>query len=335
MLDRNVLRSAVGAAGVATAVILAAGGGSASAEGSRAELDVRLSSSAPSSSTGLSFHVVYKNPNDPAAKPPALTSALFQLPAGLAIDGGAVTSCKASDDEFRARGRDACPKDSVVGTGTLTAITGTGPPADPFVGDITAFNGGDQLIEVVFVKDTNAVAGLDRLTIEGSSLRAHPPMTPGGPPDGRTAIREIRLNLPARLSKDGRRRLVTSPPDCPAAGLWTSRGIFGFNDGGAADVTSTTPCRQAAPKGSARTRVHVRPRRAVRGWAVPLRVRVSSPAAACARGAAVRVGSRRGRTDRRGQLRMRVRFGRSGRRQVLVKKRGCQTARGWVRVVRR
>ena len=293
----------------------------------RAELDVRLGARAPGTATGVSFRVFYKHPDDAEAKPPPLTAALFELPRGTTIDGSATPRCEASDAELRAGGRDACPEESQVGTGSLTAITGFGPPVDPVSGDVTVFNGGDQLIELVTAPGTDAVLGFDRLTIEGGALRAHPPNTPGGPPEGRTAIREIRVDIPARG------RLFVTPPSCPSGGTWASRGSFGFADGGSSTVVSTTPC-EPRRSGATSARLRVRPRRAVRGKRVRFRVRAVARPPSCARGATVRFGGRRVQTGQGGRAVARVRFRRAGRRVVRLKKRGCPTARARVRVMR-
>jgi hypothetical protein len=139
-----------------------------------------------------------------------------------------------------------------VGTGALTAITGFGAPADPVKADVTVFNGGHELIELVSVKGTNTTAGLDRLQIQGRTLVAKPPSTPGGPPDGRTSVQRIELSFPAIRSPQGR-AFVTTPPSCPSSGAWTSRASYGFADGGHTMLTSLTPCT----RGMARARLRV------------------------------------------------------------------------------
>lgn len=294
----------------------------------RADLSVGLSTRTAGAPTGLDFHVVYKNPADPNGKPPALTRAVFGLPAGTRFDTAGTPVCRASDAELQARGRLACPADSTIGAGSLTAITGFGPPADPFVGDLTVFNGGTELVELVTVKGSNAGAGVDRLAIQGDTLRTNPPATPGGPPNGKTAIREVRVSIPTRG------RLVTAPPSCPATGAWTSRGEFGFDDGGGTTVTATTPCTPKATS-RARTRLRVAPGRARVGRRIRLRVRAHSTVAGCARRATIRVGSRRGRTNARGRATLRFHFGAPGRRRVMLSKKGCPRAHAFVRVVRR
>ena len=193
--------------------------------------------------TGLTFQVGYKNPSGPEAKPPPVTGAVFHLPAGLRINNRAVPRCSATDEAFRASGRAACPVDTRVGSGALVAMTGF-PGADPLVADIVAFNGDGELIEVVFFKGTNVVAGMDRLTIAPGRLTAHPPATPGGPPDGRTTIREVRLRIPRRIGPGGR-AYVTTPRRC-LTGRWRSRARYEFADGGETVVRDSTPCRRTS-----------------------------------------------------------------------------------------
>lgn len=226
---------------VALAAVLAGTGTVLGGETDRGGYDLNLSTQRPASSTGLTFHILYKHPEDPEAKPPPITGAVFTLPAGMRLDNGALPKCTASDQDFRAQGRQACPAETKVGEGTLTAMTGF-PGADPVTTDVVAFNGDGEVIEVVFFEGTNTVAGMDRLTIEGRRLVAHPPATPGGPPDGRTAVREITLQFPARVGAGGR-PYVTTPRKC-RRGRWISTAAYEFADGGKTTVSSRMPCKR-------------------------------------------------------------------------------------------
>ena len=241
----------------------------------------------------------------PARKPPPVTAASFDLPPGIRIDGAAVPRCDASDEQLRARGRDACPAGSSVGTGTLVAITGFGPPADPVEADVEVFNGPDQLVEVVFAKDTNTVLGMDRVDVRGNRLIAHPPATPGGPPDGRTSIRRIDLDLPARRGAGGR-AFVTTPAVCPGDGRWRSRAHYGFADGGRTTLTSQSPCTTAG-RGKRRraAALSVTPRRVRAFERVRFRFRARG---ACGRRAIVRLARRKIRTSRRGRASLTLRL---------------------------
>jgi hypothetical protein len=298
-------------------------GGVAWGSGPRAELQMGLSTRTPGSAAGASFDVLYRHPDDPERKPPALKQAAFELPAGTRFDGAAVPQCHASDDELQSSGRDACPASSRVGDGAFTAMTGF-PGADPVDTDTTLYNGGDQIIELVTFKGSGVAAGLDRLSIRGNALVAHPPATPGGPPDGRTVPREIRATIPARGA------FITAPVSCPAGGTWTSRGLFEFADGGRAVVTSTSPCDpgRARPR-QARCSLRVAPRRVRAGRRVRIRVR-SRPGRAI-----VRVGRHGVRTNARGRATLRLRFRRAGRRPVTLVKRGCARPRGRLVVLAR
>ena len=321
------MRLRVFAIGLALALCgLGAGGGVAGgAESSRGAFELDLSSRAPAASTGLDFHIVYKNPADPEAKPPAIRSAVFTLPRGLRIDDSALPQCTATDEELRAQGRGACPAASRVGSGKLEAMTGF-PGVDPLTADVVAFNGDGQIIEVVFVEGTNTVAGMDRLTIEGRKLVAHPPATPGGPPDGRTAVREIRLSVPARSGRGG--AYVTTPPACLAGG-WTTRAHYEFEGGGETTLFSRSPCRRP------RLRVVARPRRMRAGERRALQIVARSGRPACVRRALVKAAGRRARTGPTGRLRLAVRFGSAGLKTVTVEKRGCRTGRAQIRVLPR
>lgn len=209
----------------------------------RSELSVRFDATAPGAPTGLSIRVLYKDPSDPHAKPPPLESASFQLPIGTRIDGDALPSCEATNEELQARGRAACPTGSWLGGGRFVAVTGFGPPVDPFVADNTLFNGGDEVIELVTFKDTEVTAGVDRLQIRGHRLEVDSaPATPGGPPDGRTVPREIAVSIPLASPTTP---FLTTPPACPPSGAWVSNGVFTFTDGGVSRVSSETQCSPA------------------------------------------------------------------------------------------
>lgn len=316
---------------VVVLALMAAASAVHAGETERGVYELELSTTQPGVSTGLKFHVLYKHPDDPEAKPPPVTGAIFELPAGMRIDDDALPQCTATDEEFRARGRDACPPGTQVGDGTLTAMTGF-PGADPVTTDVVAYNGDGEVVEVVFFEGTNTVAGMDRLTIEDGRLVAHPPATPGGPPDGRTAVREIRLTLPARTGASGR-PYVTAPRRC-AAGKWTSRAHYEFADGGKTVVTSESPC-ESRVNALPRLRASVTPRRVRAGRRTKFTVAVRSRDPRCVRSARVRLANRRARTGRRGRAVVRARFTRAGGKRVIVSKAGCRRAVATVRVLPR
>lgn len=205
-----------------------------------ASFSLRFTTRSPNSPTGVAFHVLLRRSGDPSAKPPPLRSALIKGPPGLTFDTSALTECTASDLELRLFGSDACPSQSQLTVGTLTGVTGFGPPIDPLVGQDHVFNGPNELVEVITAPGTPLSPAFDRLRISGSTLRAHPPTVPGGPPDGRTAIRSITFGIPVRVANG--RSLITTPARCPADGKWTTTATFYFGDGSVATVVSHSPC---------------------------------------------------------------------------------------------
>jgi hypothetical protein len=302
----------------------------AQGQGERGEFLLGLGTEEPGTATPVKFDVRYRNPDDPNGKPPSISGAEFRLPAGMRINTAAVPACTATDEQLRAQGTSACPAETRVGGGTLTAITGFGPPADPVAGEVTVFNGKNQLIEVVAAPGTDRVVGMDRLTVEGSTLTAHPPATPGGPPDGRTAIKDIRLTV-------DRAGYATTPPSCPADGRWRYGASFEFADGSKDQVAHTLAC--AARGGEGRSprpamKLTARPRKARAHRRTKFRFKVTSPARRCIRGAKVRFASKRARTNRRGRATITTTIHRARRLPMNVSKRGCRTARGTVRIVR-
>lgn len=216
---------------VAATVVAVAG----ATTGKRADFDLAFSTRAPGQTASLTLHVLYKA-DDPDAKPSPIRKVVVAAPEGTRFHTDAVEVCKASDDQLMAQGSGACPAESRIGGGKLTVMTGFGPPVDPVAGDLALFNGGDTVIEVVTAPGTDRTVGTDRLHIDGSTLSGNPPTTPGGPPDGETAVREIDFTIDAGTG------FVSTPRTCTASGKWKSTGTFGFADGVEETLTSVAPC---------------------------------------------------------------------------------------------
>jgi hypothetical protein len=332
----------VGAGIAAAAGLLAWGTAAAPADSGRlADLDLRLTSASPASPTGMTVHAFIHREGDRDAKPSPLRSVVLRLPAGVRFDNGALPLCEASDDEIRALGPQACPDESELTVGSLSAVTGLGPPADPIVGEDHVFNGPGQLIEIVSAQGGSASPAFDRVRIDGSTLTARPPKTPGGPPNGESAIRSIDFAIPVRAA--GGRSLITTPPACPAGGSWRTLATFAFADGSADTVGSSTRC--TAPPGPGpgpqpepvRGRMHltVRPRHVRAGRRVRVALRVRSHSVSCLAGVTVRLGGRTARTGAHGRAALTLTFRRPGAlRRARATKPGCDTARAPLRVMR-
>jgi hypothetical protein len=275
-------------------------------------------------------HVRFHRAGDPNAKPSPLRTAVLALAPGLRFDTTTLPQCTASDDEIRTLGPDACPHDTELTVGSLAGATGFGPPFDPLVGDDHVFNGPDQFIEVVAFPGSSASPAFDRLKIAGSTLTAHPPMLPGGPPDGETAVRSIDFQVPVRSA--GAKALITTPPGCPAGARWTTSGTFGFADGSSDTVVSATPCAAGGGTGLPPVRLTVRPRRVRAGHVVHLRFRVSSTERSCVEGASIRLGGRTVRTDARGRTLVAIEFHHAALRRARTTTARCGPAHARVRI---
>ncbi|HEY1358203.1 MAG TPA: hypothetical protein VGF21_07855 [Thermoleophilaceae bacterium] len=313
--------------GIIAIALALAGGGQAHAESTAAvDFELGFVSRTPGSVTGMRFYSLYKDPSDPRAKPSPLREVTIEAPAGTRFNGAALPACHATDMELKAQGRDACPASSRVGGGSLTVMTGFGPPLDPVPSDATLFNSGNGVIELFTQPGTNATLGIDRTTLTGpSTLTAHPPVTPGGPPDGESSVREVHLAYDT-----GAKPFIRTPASCPPDGRWVGRLRFRTKDGHAYSARSTTPCTRQEP----RLHVRVAPRRVRAGQRRRFRVRVRSSSAACVRAATIHFAGRRVRTNRRGRASLRLRLRRTGRRRLVVTKRGCRRAIARVRVRR-
>lgn len=232
------------------AICLAAVGLCAAPAGAdeRGTLKLRFTTDRPSAASGLLLHVTY-----PAAKgmskPSPIEDLRVEAPAGTRIDPGAVPVCSATDEEFRLSGLQACPRESRIGHGRVVADTGL--PFGPTTLDTVAVAGPSQIVELVMVPGTELVLALDRLHVAGATLTAHPPATPGGPPDFRTGIREVELMVHAVA--EGRPAVVTTPPSC-TDGRWVSSGRFVFADGVVSSAGDAAMCA-VTPKAAKKRRV--------------------------------------------------------------------------------
>jgi len=221
-----------------------------------ADFGLSLATPQPDSSTGLSLHLLFKNPSDASAKPSPQRKVIIELPAGARIDGNAVPACTASDQQIMLAGPGACPSASAVGSGTVILTTGVAA-FDPFIDDVKLFNGGDGLIEVFNKQGSATTTAIGhRSYADPRTLSETPAPTPGGPPDGESAVRQLDYHLDAVLGPGGR-PFITTPSSCPASGRLSSRLSFTTADGNSYQVNDATSCQREsafAPGGSPSTR---------------------------------------------------------------------------------
>ena len=302
----------------------------------RTGFSVSLTTGQPGASTGFAEHILYQDEHDPNAKPKTFHKIVVELPQGMRLDTGVVPNCNASDSDLMTQGAAACPAGSKVGGGVVTVVTGFGPPIDPSATDVTTFQGPpDQLIDLITLPGTGRPLAVDRIHLNGRTLSDEPAPVPGGPPDGRAAVRKVDLALQPRSVADGatRRAYITTAADCPASGAWAFR-ITVFYDDGLTDTAvamarcSTTTARAPGPS----IRLAVSPRTSAAGTRARFRFHVTSTAPACIRGVVIRFARTRAHTNRHGYVTILRQVRRPGLYRALATKRGCASADVHVRI---
>src|SRR3954470_18158905 len=75
--------------------------------GARADYKQMFTTPVPGTSTGTDTQILYKNPNNPKAKPIPVRQDFFTFPDGTTYDGSVVPDCNASDLEIMLFAKDA------------------------------------------------------------------------------------------------------------------------------------------------------------------------------------------------------------------------------------
>ena len=240
----RTIRAALAAAGALALLAQPAAGGSRP----RADFSMGFTAKRPGAATGIHLHILYKG-RDPKGKPSPIRKIVLRAPKGTRFDTHALPRCGATDQELLAQGDAACPPRSRLGGGTLTAMTGFPGPAGTVVTDVTVYNTASGNVELVKDSASGTPIATDRFRIQGRTWTASPPDTPGGPPDGKTAVRRIDFTYAPKA------RWAITPRRCPAGRRWRSAASFTYADGVTAKVPDTTRCRRptrAAPRSAAR-----------------------------------------------------------------------------------
>ncbi|MEA2495121.1 MAG: hypothetical protein QOJ29_3032 [Thermoleophilaceae bacterium] len=207
--------------------------------GQRADYHQMFTTSVPGASTGTDTQILYKNPNDPEAKPIPVRREVFTFPAGTTYDESVVPDCNASDLELMIMGTAACPPESWIG-GSQDDTTMTGfPGAGETPIEVDAF---DDAGVTVILGGTNdpPIKFVTRATRKGQVVTVDVPRTPGGPPDGENALRRVHHVFPPRSL--GRHAFTRTPRKCPPSGVWTFKAQFTFADGAVENDVSQMSC---------------------------------------------------------------------------------------------
>lgn len=323
-------KMALGGIALAMLILLVLSGEARGSTYGRTVASFSFTTHQPSGSTGYTLAIHYQNAQDPNAKPPNFHELDIHLPQGTHFDLGVVPACSASDSQIMAEGPSACPSASRVGGGTVTLISGFGPPVDPIAADVAIFQGQGDLLDVFSKHGSSQVLAVDHVKIQGSTLIDQPQSVPGGPPDGRSAVRDVNLQVAARSASG--RAYITTPPSCPAAG-WESSFIVSYDDGVIDTALSTAPC-VASVVSTGAIHVSLAPRRIRAGKNARLRVTLSSNDPTCIDRATVRLlGHRPVHSDSTGNATIVAILRGHGRRKVIASKPGCRSGSASITVL--
>jgi hypothetical protein len=206
----------------------------------------------PGTPSGRVFFDEFFDARDASAKPPPVQFVHLQLPKGARFDTDAVAHCGATDAELMARGPEACAPGSKVGTEVFTFDTGFDGPNRLVTSDITFLNDPGELIILTQERQSGArVVVRGRIGPETFDFELAP--LPGTPPDGGADKRED-ANYPPAIGPGGKAWLTT-PPKCPASGMWTFRVDYTFRNGEKVTRTSDSPCDRSVPAAGPAPRV--------------------------------------------------------------------------------
>ena len=213
--------------------------------GPRVDYEQAFTTQVPGKSTGTEVRLLYKNPNDPKGKPIRVRREEFTLPAGTTYDQTVVPDCTASDAEILLFGMSACPAASHIGASHgATSMSGFGTGEDPI--DMDFWDDAGVLVLWGRSHQFPEIGAVARGHQKGQTMTVDIPRSPGGPPDGESAVRRVHNVFPARSA--GKRAFVRTPRTCPRSRVWTFRARFTFADGAVERDVYRMRCKRATAK---------------------------------------------------------------------------------------
>jgi hypothetical protein len=196
----------------------------------------------PGRSTGIDTRILYKHPDNPDAKPIPVRQEIFTFPRGMRVDDSIVPDCTVPDLQLQLQGESACPPETwIVGGHGNTSMSGF-PGAGETAITVNGFDYGDGRFRVLGGAEQFRLKFVAHGRREGRTSTVEIPRTPGGPPDGESALRRIHNLVPARSL--GRRAYIRTPPTCPSSRVWTFRVRMTFADGAVERKVHRMPCRR-------------------------------------------------------------------------------------------
>ncbi|MGH2954054.1 MAG: hypothetical protein ACRDK9_08550 [Solirubrobacterales bacterium] len=215
-------------------------------EGSRQTAKLKFTRKAPGKPSGLIFKVDYVNPDDPAAKPPAVSQVVETLAPGARFDTSAPELCAASDPELMLLGTAACPPGSRVADGVITLDTGFPQPGRFITSPADFLNNTDEQIFLNHALATETPRVVTRARVTERERIVAAPFLPGTPPDGAATDTVLVRDFVSKREVGGELgSYITTPPNCPKRGYWMNESRFTYFDGVTQTVETRSPCRRA------------------------------------------------------------------------------------------
>ena len=237
----------VGALVLVASVLGVAGAAAGEGAGDRQTFEASFTTSQPDSPTGLHEAIEYVNPSNRRAKPFAVRKVVLRLAPGADIDTSVPARCRASDAQLIAQGASACPRASRVGGGEVDLDSGFPGPGRIVRTDVLLFNSEEELI-LLLEEEQSGQRTVSRADVRGRTFRTTVPPLPGGPPDGFTAIKRVRLDIRSIAERRGPgvAGYLETPSSCPARGAFVNEATFTYRDGVEQSERSASRCRAEA-----------------------------------------------------------------------------------------
>jgi hypothetical protein len=207
---------------------------------------VRFTSGKTGSATGVQ---VSASTLDSSGEPKGLRGVAITFPRGTVFDPLAAGTCQQPIDVITQQGAAACPKSSLLGSGSAEAISGLGPPIDPVHEAGVAIDGGTGIY--LRFEGTGTAGALLALWAGFSgplTLNVDVPLVclPGGeqPTCGTAGHATVSgFGVKIRAVKRGGRALVRTPKSCPAGG-WPLSLTLTYEDATKQTFSKRSPCRK-------------------------------------------------------------------------------------------
>lgn len=215
----------------------------ASEAADRQEVTFRFLEKKPATATAARFRVAFRDPRNPAAKPPSVARQVSRLPRGT-VQLAAGERCTASDAELMLLGESACPRRSFLFPGAVLADNGPGAPIPRYTRFRTyMFDNGSEMVSLLEIVDpaTQPPARfVSRSQIRGRVMITKFPAFVTDPfgESSYSAMRRVTASPPP---PGVALRLVT-PRSCPRRGHWTAQFRFTYRDGVSEKERVRMPC---------------------------------------------------------------------------------------------